>query len=158
MYISVHPDGQPDVTSWMVSTANVSNGYTDESSRRAVTVPDDGDNMTMGQAWDVHLTDGETAIFQKFVGIASTDKFPDAEKTAREESTKAFKDGWLSVISEHEQAWERIMASSRITSYRDPATGRLPVNETLIEKLQIAAVADFFLSSSESPAYGKWVK
>jgi trehalose/maltose hydrolase-like predicted phosphorylase len=100
--------------------------------------------MTIGQQWDIHLVEGETAIFEKFVGIASTDKFPDAETTAREESLRAFRDGWDTVITEHLKEWNGLMAQNLITSYRDPVTGRLPENETVLEKLQIAAVADAY--------------
>jgi trehalose/maltose hydrolase-like predicted phosphorylase len=153
MYVSLHPDGQPNVTAWVVSTANVSNGFTDESSRRTVTGPDNGNNMTIGQEWDVHLVEGKTAVFEKFVGIASTDKFPNAGKTASEESSRAFRDGWDTVVTTHVEEWKELMAAHHITSYRDPITGRLPENETSIEKIQIAAVADaYYLLQNLQPA------
>ncbi|KAE9377055.1 carbohydrate-binding module family 32 protein, partial [Stipitochalara longipes BDJ] len=144
IHISVHPDGQPNVTAYLTSIANISNGYTDEPSRRAVASPDNGNNMTIGQEWDVHLMEGKPAIFAKFVGIASTDKFPDAEKTAREESLRAYRDGFDANVRGHMEEWNEVMAPGRITSYRDPVTGRLPENDTVIEKLQIAATADYF--------------
>jgi trehalose/maltose hydrolase-like predicted phosphorylase len=153
MYLSLHPEGQPNVTAWMVSTANVSNGYTDETSRRLVNGPDSGNNMTIGQEWNVHLVEGKTAIFEKYVGIAATDKFPHAERTAREESSKAFKDGWVPVVTSHVEAWGELVALSQTTNYRDPVTGRLPKNDTLLEKLQIAAIADaFYLLQNLQPA------
>jgi trehalose/maltose hydrolase-like predicted phosphorylase len=144
MYVSLHPDGQPNVTAWLVSTANISNGFTDESSRNTAIGWEIGNNMTTWQQWDVHLVRGKTAVFEKFVGIASTDKFPNARKTAHEESLKAFRDGWDTVIAPHVEEWKELMAPNHITSYRDPITGRLPENETSIEKLQIAAVADAY--------------
>jgi trehalose/maltose hydrolase-like predicted phosphorylase len=153
MYVSLHPDGQPNVTAWVVSTANISNGFTDESSRRTVTGPDNGNNMTIGQEWDVHLVEGKTAVFEKFVGIASTDKFPNAGKTASEESSRAFRDGWDTMVTTHVEEWKELMAAHHITSYRDPITGRLPENETSIEKIQIAAVADaYYLLQNLQPA------
>lgn len=144
MYVSLHPDGQPNVTAWLVSTANISNGFTDESSRRPVNGSDVGTNMTIGQEWDVHLVKGKTAVFEKFVGIASTDKFPNAGMIARKESSRALREGWDAVVATHVMEWEELMAPNHITSYRDPITGRLPENDTLIEKLQIANTADIY--------------
>jgi trehalose/maltose hydrolase-like predicted phosphorylase len=151
IYISVHPQGLPNVTAWLVSTANVSNGLTDESSRREITDP--GNDMTIGQQWDVHLIENQTAIFEKFVGIASTDKFSDAERKAREESSRAFTDGFDVLLSEQAKEWYRRINNHTITSYRDPATGRLPGNDTILAALQIAAVADaYYLNQNLLPA------
>lgn len=143
IFVSVHPDGLPNITAFSFSTANISNGYTDESSRREATIPGNDDQMTIGQQWDIHLIDGQTAIFEKFVGVASTDKFMNPALTAEDSSKSAFEAGWERVLSEHVQEWNRIMQHNLITSYRDPS-GRLPVNDTTAEILQIAAISDRF--------------
>ena len=142
IYVSNHPDGLPDVEAWTISTANVSNGYTVESSRRMAITPEDDSNMTIGQQWDVRLIDGETAIFQKFVGVASTDKFSNSESRALIASVKAFSSGWEKTLSEHVEGWNMLMQRNLMTDYRDPATGQLPANDSTIEALQIGAVAD----------------
>ena len=67
IYVGVHPEGLPDVHGFIVSTAEVFNGYTIESSRRLVTTMghENENNMTIGQEWDVQLIDGETAVFSE---------------------------------------------------------------------------------------------
>jgi trehalose/maltose hydrolase-like predicted phosphorylase len=88
-YVSNHPEGLPTVTAWTLSKSNVSNGYTVESSRRATAIETSSD-MSIGQEWDVALVDEETAVFQKFIGLATSDKFVDPRSTAIFESHEAF--------------------------------------------------------------------
>lgn len=144
IYVSNHPDGLPGVEAWTVSTANVSNGYTVESSRRMATIPDDDSNAAIGQQWDVQLVDSETTVFEKFVGVASTDKFSSPESQAYIASVNASILGWDKIMSEHVQGWNTLMQRNLMTDYRDPATGQLPPNDSIIEALQIAAVADYY--------------
>ena len=139
IYVSVHPEGLPNITAYIVSTVNVSNGFTVESSRRKVSSEN---NMTIGQEWDVQLIDGETAVFQKFVGVASFDKFPSPASMAEAASSGAAKRGWYSVLSDHTKAWNTLMQRILIADYRDPVTGRLPTSSPFIERLQAAAVVD----------------
>lgn len=155
IYVSNHPDGLPNVEAWTVSTTNVANRYTNKTSRRRAVFYGNGSSMTIGQQWDARLINGETATFQKFVGIASTDKFEDAAFTARSASNQAMKDGWDTLISEHIQAWNELMQRSLITGYRNPATGKLPAGDSIIEKFQIAAVADrYYLIQNLLPENG----
>jgi trehalose/maltose hydrolase-like predicted phosphorylase len=155
IYVSIHPDGLPNVTAWTISSTNVSNGYTDESSRRLATNTGSNSSMSIGQEWDARLVEGETATFEKLVGIASTDKFQDPESTARSELARAGIDGWDTILSEHTEAWNELMENNQMTNYRDPATGRLPGNDTIIEKFQIMAVGDYFyLMQNLLPANG----
>jgi len=142
IYVSNHPDGLPNVTAWTISSTNVSNGYTDDSTRRLATNTGSNSSMSIGQEWDVRLVEGETATFEKLVGIASTDKFEDAESTALLELARASSDGWDAILSEHTEAWNKLMENNQMTNYRDPATGHLPENDTIIEKFQIMAVVD----------------
>ncbi|KAH6678661.1 glycosyl hydrolase family 65 central catalytic domain-containing protein [Halenospora varia] len=140
MYVSNHPDGLPETTTWTISSADVSNGFTDEASRREATISDDN-NMSIGQEWDVKCVDGETAIFEKFVGVASTDKFDDPHQTALDSSKAALKDGWDLLLDEHTTAWNSLMTPNLMTNYRNPSTGHLPSGPN-IEHLQIGAVTD----------------
>jgi trehalose/maltose hydrolase-like predicted phosphorylase len=147
IYVSVHPEGLPNVTAWLVSTMNLSRGYVDESSGRIISGSDINDTMSISQMWDAQLVDGETAIFEKFIGISSTDGFPmDAEEVALNASTTALATGWDDLYSEHVKAWNSIMDESSITSFRDPTTGRLPLNDSVMEMYQIQEIASrYFL-------------
>jgi len=144
IYVSSHPDGLPYVEAFTVSRTNVSNGYTDSSSRRMVTHPAFDGNMTIGQEWDTRLLDGKTAVFQKFVGVASSDKFSNPEFAASMASLVAYQTGFDNILSEHTQSWNKLMGRNFITSYRNPETGKLPENETTLEALQIGATADYY--------------
>lgn len=142
IHVSVHPNGLPDVTAWLVSTMDISRGYVTESSGKMI--PDSALNNTMsvGKAWNAQLIEGETAIFTKFIGISSTDGFPkDAEEVARNASTTALATGWDSLFQEHIREWNTIMDESSITSFRDPATGHLPANDSVMEMYQIQEIA-----------------
>jgi trehalose/maltose hydrolase-like predicted phosphorylase len=130
IHISNHPNGKPDVTAWTVSTASVSNGYTDESSRSVIS-PLDSTGMSIGQQWDIRLVEGKPATFCKFIGIASSDHFPDPKAQAFEESESAARDGFKKVHQEHTRAWNIIMDPNRLTDYRDPSTGKLPDDATI---------------------------
>jgi trehalose/maltose hydrolase-like predicted phosphorylase len=136
IYVSNHPDGLPNVTAWTISNTNVSNGYTDESTRRLATNTDSDSSMSIGQEWDVRLVEGKTATFEKLFGIASTDKFQDPESTARSELAGASSDGWDTILSEYTEAWNELMENNQMTNYRDPATGHPPENDTITEMFQ----------------------
>ena len=148
IFVGVHPEGLPNVTAFVVSTANVSNGYTVESSRRMITTMgyENENNMTVGQEWDVKLLDGKTAVFQKFVGVASSDKFEDPESLAAASSASSAKNGWDTTTSLNTEEWNNLMERHLIAGYRDPSTGKLPIKNTIIEKLQTAAVVDRYVS------------
>jgi trehalose/maltose hydrolase-like predicted phosphorylase len=148
IFVGVHPEGLPNVTAFIVSTAEVSNGYTVESSRRMVTTTGykNENNMTIGQEWDVQLIDGETAVFQKFIGVASSDKFEQPRVCATASSTTSAQNGWDATISEHTHAWNNLMKRNLITDYRDPSTGKLPVNDRNIQNLRIEAVIDRYIT------------
>ena len=142
IHVSSHPDGQPDVTVWTTSTANISNGYTDESSRTMI-YPGDSSGMSIGQKWNVHLVEGKAAIFQKYIGVASSDHFPDPKGQASAESQRAAKDGFQQVLQEHSTAWNVIMDPDRLTDYRDPSTGKLP-DDANIRMLHASNVVSAF--------------
>jgi len=144
IFTSIHPDGLANVTAYLVSGADFSNPYTDLSSR----VEAQGDyvptnDSTIGQTYNISLKAGETATFIKFIGVASTDKFPSAEAKAREAQVLAQSDAWDVLFQEHSDAWERRMPEDSVDSYLDPITGALPENSNVLE-LHIAAVANTY--------------
>ncbi|KAL3427993.1 acid trehalase [Phlyctema vagabunda] len=143
IFVANHPDGMLDVEAWVVSSVNISRGYASGNSRTVATIPGNENEMTIGQSWDVELRVDETAVFQKFVGMASTDKFSDAAIVAKNASHVAMDAGWETILAEHVAAWNKLMERNRMASYRDP-DGHLPSNDSTTEALQIAAIADRF--------------
>jgi trehalose/maltose hydrolase-like predicted phosphorylase len=145
IWISNHPEGLPDIKAWTFSIANISNGYTVESSRRRSTVLEASDDMSIGQEWDVNLVDDNVAVFHKFVGVASSDKYGmEASRVAGSTATMASFAGWNALISEHKDAWNHLMAKDRILNLRDPITGKLPVDGEHVTQLQIMHTTSHF--------------
>jgi trehalose/maltose hydrolase-like predicted phosphorylase len=152
IYTSVHPNGLANITGYVVSGANFSNAYTNISSRAAGNGPYVSQNdSTISQSFNIHLKKGETATFYKYVGVASNDKFPDAESTARDAQEAAQSDGWDTLFNEHVTAWSKILTPDSVDDFTDPATGELP-DDVNTEILQIASVANtYYLLQSLQP-------
>ncbi|KAI9644695.1 alpha,alpha-trehalase ath1 [Ciborinia camelliae] len=144
IYVSNHPNGLQDVSAWTVSTANFSHGDANNTPSRTIVYPNN-DTMTIGQEINLQLKPGQSTTFHKFVGVASTDHFPDAKLTATQASRNATRDGWDLLLAEHTEIWNQDMQRNKIFDYRDPATGRLPVNDTIAEIDQINAVVSRYM-------------
>jgi trehalose/maltose hydrolase-like predicted phosphorylase len=152
IYTSVHPNGLANITGYVISGANFSNAYTNASSRAAGSGPYVPQNdTTISQSFKINLKKDKTATFYKYVGVASNDKFPDAESTARGAQETAQLDGWDTLFSEHVTEWSKILTADSVDDFTDPATGELPDNlNTKI--LQIASVANtYYLLQSLQP-------
>ncbi|EKD13683.1 uncharacterized protein L3040_005693 [Drepanopeziza brunnea f. sp. 'multigermtubi'] len=144
IYTSVHPDNLPEVTGWIVSGANFSNGYTDLSSRTSAQGCNASDSdPTIGQTYKINLGAGKPATFYKFVGIASTDKFDQPEKIARKSQDLARQDSWDVLVKETSAAWEDAIPSELVDDFTDPVTGEIP-DDTNVKILQIASVANVY--------------
>lgn len=140
VYAAVHPDGLPKTTGWVVSEADFApatgNGRTAKGDCIST------NPATIGQTFDIHLKANKTATFYKYVGVASTDKFKDAEKTARRAASDAKSEGWDSLLKEHTKAWAEIMTPDSIDNFADDS-GELPDDEN-IEALQIGSISSTF--------------
>lgn len=144
IFSAVHPDGLPNITAIVVSTAHFSNAYTDISSRAPASGPYvSANDSTIGQSFDISLKAHETALFYKYVGVASTDKFSTPRGTAWEEATSAYDAGWEELVAEHEEAWGEIMTEDAVENFTDPNTGVLP-EDPVVQALQVASVANVF--------------
>jgi trehalose/maltose hydrolase-like predicted phosphorylase len=152
IYTSVHPNGLANITGYVVSGANFSNAYTDLSSRASGNGAYISQNdSTISQSFKINLKKGETATFYKFVGIASNDKFPDAESTARQAQETAQSDGWDVLYNEHVTAWSEILTPDSVDDFTDPTTGELP-DDVNTQILQIASIANtYYLLQSLQP-------
>lgn len=142
--VSVHPNGLANVTGYLTSGANFSNPYTNLSSRAtAKGAYVNTENTTIGQTFDISLKKGEPAIFYKYVGVASTDKFLNADAVSVQAQAAAQADGWDALLSEHSSAWGEILTADSVDDFTDPTTGELP-DDANTQILQIAAVANTY--------------
>jgi trehalose/maltose hydrolase-like predicted phosphorylase len=69
-------------------------------------------SSTIAQGYKFTLTD--SVILTKYVGIASTDAFPDPLTEAQTTSSLALYEGWDSLVTEHRQAWDTLWSSADI--------------------------------------------
>jgi len=144
IYSSVHPNGLANITAWVISGTNFSNPYTNLSSRAEATGSYVSTNdSTIGQTFNISLREGQTATFYKYVGVASNDKFPDAQFQAQQAQAIAQEDGWATLLSEHISAWDEILTKDSVDDFTDSVTGELP-DSADVEVLQIASVANTF--------------
>ena len=143
IYSAVHPHDLANVTAYIVSTADFTS-YANLSSRASAKGKYISSNeSTVGQTYNINLKAGQPATFFKYVGVASTDKFPDAQTVARQASTDSHEAGWSSLFLEHSEAWQALMTEGTVDDFRDPVTGSLPSDES-VQILQIASVANTF--------------
>jgi len=143
IYSAIHPNGLANVTAYIVSVADFES-YTNISSRALAQGEYVSSNeSTIGQTYNINLKAGQPATFFKYVGVASTDKFPDAQSIARQASADAQEAGWSTLYAEHSAAWQALMTEETVDDFRDPVTGALPVDES-VQALHIASVANTF--------------
>lgn len=140
IYVAVHPNNLPHVTGWLVSEADFpSTGGPRPASGGYVSA----NETTIGQTFDVNLKAGQPVTVYKYVGVASTDKFADAETVARQAASTAKADGWDALVAEHEAAWGELMTEDAVDNYTDPVSGTLP-DDPNVQILQIGTVASTF--------------
>ncbi|KAI9743112.1 MAG: hypothetical protein M1818_003407 [Claussenomyces sp. TS43310] len=140
---AVHPEGLANITAYVVSTAAFDNGFADISSRSPASSNLGANETTIGQTFNTTLKAGQKAVFTKFVGVASNDKFPDPEVTATQASVTAQQDGWDRLFAEHVEAWGVLMTESAIDNFTDPVTGVLPKDSNVLD-IQISSVANTY--------------
>lgn len=152
IHTSVHPDGLANITAYLVSGVDFSNGVTDLSSRALAKGPGIPTNdTTIGQTFNVEFKKGEVASFYKYVGVASNDKFADAGAVARSAQKTAQGDGWDVLLKEHIDAWAEIMTEDSVDDFTDPGTGELP-EDVNVRVLHIGSVANvYYLLQSLQP-------
>jgi trehalose/maltose hydrolase-like predicted phosphorylase len=144
IYSSVHPNGLPNITAYVVSGANFSNAYTNISSRASAQGPYiSTENSTIGQSFNLALKQNEAATFYKYIGVASNDKFADVESVSRDAQRSAQEAGWDALLAEHAAAWAALLTEDTVDDFTDPITGEVPDDPNVLV-LHIASVANTF--------------
>ncbi|KAF8473190.1 glycosyl hydrolase family 65 central catalytic domain-containing protein [Kalaharituber pfeilii] len=119
IWTSVKPLGISNVTAYEFSTVEISGSRsTDYASTRsnAESRPYVSQNeSTSAQEWEVDLKPYEPVTVFKYVGIASSDAFPDdAMGVAQAAAHGAKRSGWRKLIQEHNNAWSELWDSADI--------------------------------------------
>lgn len=141
LYAAVHPDNLPKTSGWVVSEADFPAASGNGRPAQGACVS--SNSSSVAHSFDLHLKANKTATFYKYVGVASSDKFDDPEKTARSAASDAKSDGWDALVKEHKEEWAQIMTSDAVDDFSNPSTGDLP-DDSNIEALQIGSVSSTF--------------
>lgn len=132
IWTSVKPWGVPNVTAYEFSTLDVGAvgalWRADAGERPYVS----RNESTVAQEFLVSAQRGRTVSVFKYVGIASTDAFPeDTMGVAREAALAAKECGWERLLEEHQAAWDELWEDADIIVHGD-------------KEMQIAARATLF--------------
>lgn len=145
VYSAVHPSGLNNVTGYVYAGMTLEGAQSSVSASDVMSRPYIGNNeSSIAQAFEVALVAGQTATFTKFVGIASTDAFEDANSTAMEAAMTAMEAGFDAVLQSHVDEWAAIFREDSVDSY-NLDNGSLPDDEYIIESAIVAVVNPFYL-------------
>lgn len=139
IYSAVQPSGVSDVTAWIYSTLD--GPGVNESTLAQVTGQPyiSSDPSTIAQGATIALAANQPVKITKYVGIASTDAFPNPQARALDESTAALSAGFDSAFQAHIEEWATVLPPTAVTSFADPASGIIP--DSLVDRQITSVVA-----------------
>jgi trehalose/maltose hydrolase-like predicted phosphorylase len=144
LFSAVRPWGISNVTAYVYTNLTAS-ANVDLSSRALVNDKPyvHGNESSIAQAVNVKFRANETVRITKFVGAASSDAFPDPQQTAKEAVSAAMGAGYMGSLQSHVAEWASILLDGSVDSFVDPATGKLPDDDHILNS-QIIAVANTY--------------
>ncbi|KAL6706532.1 alpha,alpha-trehalase ath1 [Coniothyrium glycines] len=148
IWSAVSPGNITNVTAYVYSTLGGSD-WVDFSTRSQVEdgVLGSGNGSTIAQSVQAGLTAFRPTEINKYVGIASTDAFPDPQNIAKNASASGAEEGYHKLIHSHIQEWESILTPDSVDDYHLP-DGSLPDDPDLRELHILAHTNPFYLLSN----------
>ncbi|KAF7122062.1 hypothetical protein CNMCM5793_000017 [Aspergillus hiratsukae] len=146
IFSAVRPWGISNVTAYVYTNLTASAGV-DLSSRALVYDKPyiHTNESSIAQAVNVKFRAGETVRVTKFVGAASSDAFPNPQQTAKEAVSAAMGAGYMNSLKSHVEEWASILLDGSVDSFVDPATGKLPDDEHILNSQIIAVTNTYYL-------------
>jgi trehalose/maltose hydrolase-like predicted phosphorylase len=146
IYSAVSPRGVQNVTGYVYAGMKA-NGV---ALSNPISSPSDqsylGNNQSsIDQAFHVSLKAGKSMIFTKYVGIASSDAFSNANSTAKNAAMAAMENGYDLSLSSHVAEWAVVFPSSSVDDYSFPDNGSLPNDPYIIESAITAITNPYYL-------------
>lgn len=146
IWSAVRPTGVANVTAYVYSTLEADD-WVDLSTRTRV---QDGqfnrNDSTIAQSIKVELRAFQPTEIDKFVGVASTDAFPNPQGIAKNASIAGKETGYYKLLHSHIEEWEAILTPDSVDDYHLP-NGSLP-NDPDVRELHILAHTNpFYLLS-----------
>ncbi|USP73814.1 carbohydrate-binding module family 32 protein [Curvularia clavata] len=148
IWSAVRPGNITNVTAYVYSTLGASD-WVDLNARSQV--PDgvfsSGNESTIAQSVPMELTAFRPTEIAKFIGVASTDAFPDPQDIARNASLSGAKEGYYDLVRSHIQEWESILTPDAVDDYHLP-NGSLPADPDVQQLHILARTNPFYLLSN----------
>ncbi|KAJ4346234.1 alpha,alpha-trehalase ath1 [Ascochyta clinopodiicola] len=148
IWSAVRPGNITNVTAYVYSTLSGSDWINFDTRQHVKKGPfGEGNSSTIAQSIEVSLAAWRPTELDKFIGVASTDAFPNPQATAEEASLSGAKEGYHSLLHSHIEEWESILTPDSVDSYY-LQNGSLP-NDANIKELHILARTNpFYLLSN----------
>jgi len=158
IFSSVHPNGLNNVTAFVYANLSVTGVAAGVSANTYNASYIGRNSSSIAAAVPVNMTAGTTITAFKYVGIASTDAFPNAQQIARESALSAMNAGYSSALASHMAEWSTSFPATSVDDFSFPGNGSLPNDSDIVEAQIMAVVNPFHLlqntvSQSASIAY-----
>lgn len=149
LFSAVRPWGISNVTAYVYTNLTASAGV-DLTSRALVNDKPyvHSNESSIAQAVDVKFRANETVRITKFVGAASSDAFPNPQQTAKQAVSAAMGAGYMGSLQSHVEEWASILLDGSVDSFVDPATGKLPDDDHILNSQIIAVANTYYLSQN----------
>ncbi|OKL62054.1 Acid trehalase [Talaromyces atroroseus] len=145
IFTAVKPIGVNNVTAWIYAVLGGDEAFDFSSAALVSNKPYINQNeSSIAQAVNVKFTAGTTVTITKFVGAASTDAFPDPQKTAKDAALNARIRGFDDLLHSHISEWAQIMPDDSVDDFTC-ADGTLPDEIFIIETAVMAVVNPYYL-------------
>lgn len=142
IWSAVRPSGIDNVTAFIYSKLATSDGMSNITTQQ---VTDDSyivrNPSSVVQSGAVNLRGGTTSAITKYIGVASTDAFPDPQSVAQDASASAASAGFDSLLESHKAEWASILTPDSVDDYSFTENGSLP-NDTYIVEQQVISVTN----------------
>ena len=145
IYSAVKPSGVKNVTAYVYATLDADDSVDLSSAKLVKDKPYIlGNASTIAQSVDVNLRAGKTFSVIKYVGIASTDAFPDPRTTAKEAALMGKQRGVDDAMRSHISEWAQVMPDDSVDDFT-ASNGTLPNDAFIIEASVMAVVTPYYL-------------
>ncbi|KAJ4304952.1 alpha,alpha-trehalase ath1 [Kalmusia sp. IMI 367209] len=144
IWSAVRPKNTNGVTAYVVSTLDC-DSHIDLNTRAEVFENIYGSihASSISQSVNIDLVGGRTVEVAKYIGVASSDAFPDPRETAMAASATAANAGFYALRRSHVKEWASILTKDSVDNYHHP-NGTL-ASDRRIRELQVTSITNPFM-------------
>lgn len=148
IWTAVNPGNVTNVTAYVYSTLAGSD-WVDFSTRKEVpeSIFGGGNGSSIAQSLQVELVAFQPTELTKFIGIASSDAFPDPQEVAKHASYSGSEVGYSRLLQSHTKEWSTILTPDSVDDYH-LQNGSLPTDPNVLDLHILARTNPFYLLSN----------